>query len=302
MDDPRPQDQNGTGTQGAAISTGPRAFEGSSYCLRPGPVPEINDRDVEAANAVRERIRDTLNRELDERLVQLPFGGSVAKNTYVDGLSDTDALAIFRHVETKDVSPEEIKNRITPALESAFPEAKVSVGNVAITIEHQDGSEFQLVPAVREGSSIRIPSWDGQAWSKIDTRKFTKALSRYNQRLSGKLIPTIKLAKKVLAQLPEKSRISGYHLESLAVDVFRDYTGPHTTARMLPEFFERATKAVLSPIKDTSGQSLHVDEYLGGQNSEKRRAISHLFNRLAKRMNDASANKSDMRWEEILGM
>lgn len=70
---------------------------------------------------------------------------------------------------------------------------------------------------------------------------------------------------------------------------------------MLPLFFERAKDLVLSPIRDHTGQSVHVDSYLGAANSEDRQAVSHLMSRLARRMRNASAGASTAQWRALFG-
>ena len=130
---------------------------------------------------------------------------------------------------------------------------------------------------------------------------FQKALTRRNEECGGKLVPTIKLAKAVIGNLPDAQRLTGYHVESLAIAAFRSYDGTKTTAAMLPVFFEKARELVLSPISDSTGQSVHVDGYLGSANSVPRQAASHLLNRIAKRMRNASAYQSSDQWEALFG-
>lgn len=279
-----------------------KTYEPKIQAILDNLLPEINDRDVEGVNFLRKQIHEAIEGALGEPLISISFGGSVQKNTFVNGLSDVDALAIFRHLRASDILPAEVMEEVGRAITKKLPDAAVSVGRVAITATFPDGFEFQVIPAVREGTSLRVPSWNGESWSKINTRKFTKALSRHNERLGGKLIPTIKLAKQVIAQIPEKHQLSGYHVEALAISSFRDYQGEKKTAQMLPAFFERASRQVLAPIRDNSGQSVYVDEYLGRKSSPERRAISHLFDRMAKRMKNASAAESEGRWAEILGL
>jgi hypothetical protein len=87
----------------------------------------------------------------------------------------------------------------------------------------------------------------------------------------------------------------------LAIAAFRGYEGTKSTAAMLPVFFEKARELVLNPIKDSTGQSVHVDSYLGGLNSTERQAAGHLLNRIAKRMRNASAHQSaDQSYRRIL--
>lgn len=264
-------------------------------------LPEINDRPVEEDNEFRNDVKSVLGEVLGKPIVSLSLGGSVAKNTYVEGLSDVDALAVFKDLSTSGTDPSKLLNDIKKAIKSNFNDCEVKSGAIAVTVKRPNGAEFQVIPAVRNGAFLSVPSWDGLGWSKIDPNKFRKSLTMLNNRLGMKLIPTIKLAKKVVAQLPESRQLSGYHMESLAIEVFKKYDGPNKTSKLLPSFFSKASDAVLLPIKDKSGQSRHVDDYLGGKHSSQRMAISHIFNRLAKRMVNASAAKSSARWNDILG-
>ena len=54
-----------------------------------------NNRDADVINEKLEAIKAAMKDELDAA-VDLRFGGSVAKHTYVDGISDVDALLVLR--------------------------------------------------------------------------------------------------------------------------------------------------------------------------------------------------------------
>jgi hypothetical protein len=116
-----------------------------------------------------------------------------------------------------------------------------------------------------------------------------------------KLVPTIKLAKAINATLPEPQQLTGYHIESMAIAAFRGYAGPAVVEKMLPYFFEKMKDLVRSPMRDTTGQSVHVDTYLGKTNSVQRLQMSHLLDRVARRMENATAAKSIAQWDAILG-
>jgi len=168
--------------------------------------------------------------------------------------------------------------------------ATVSHGRMAVTVEYGDRMQIQLLPTVRtKAGKLQVPSSRGEGWSQIDPRRFQEALKRRNEQCGRKLVPTIKLAKAVIGTLPESQRLSGYHVESLAIAIFRDYQGPMATPTMLPTFFEKAKTAVLAPIRDSTGQSIHVDGYLGSEKSEARVNAGHILGRLAKRMWNATA-------------
>jgi hypothetical protein len=174
---------------------------------------------------------------------------------------------------------------------------------MAVSVDYDDGMLIQLLPAVRaDDGRIHVPSSRQEGWSKINPVPFQEALTRRNSECASKLVPTIKLAKAVVGQLPEPLRLSGYHMESLAIAAFRNYSGEKTTTQMLPTFFERARQLVLSPIKDSTGQSVHVDEYLGPANSEARQAASHVLGRLERRMRNATAAGSTAQWRALFGL
>ena len=170
---------------------------------------------------------------------------------------------------------------------------------MAVSVKYPDGMIIQLLPALRSATGLKVPSAQHAGWSEIEPDGFTQALTTLNDLCGGKLVPTIKLAKAAIANIPEQYRLTGYHVESLAIAAFKGYEGTKTTETMLPLFFERAKDLVLAPIRDSTGQSVHVDEYLGPENSELRQNVSHLLGRIAKRMRNASSGKSRAQWQAI---
>jgi hypothetical protein len=241
-------------------------------------------------------LRDTHARTFD-----LLFGGSVAKHTYVDGLSDIDCLLVMDGPELQDDAPADLLRKMADIIEGVA-DATIEVGRMAVTVRYPDGMELQLLPAVDIGGQMRVASNDGEVWSKIDPRAFYDALARRNAECGGKLIPTIKLAKAVLAALENNPGISGYHVESLAIEAFRGYAGVKTTAAMLPTFFERARSLALEPIQDSAGRSVQVDSDLGPANSSQRQDVSLVLGRIARQMRIASAAGSIERWQDFFGL
>lgn len=232
------------------------------------------------------------------------FGGSVAKHTYVDGLSDIDSLILLNSSDLENHSPQLALGKMATIIKGAMPaSAAVTQGQMAVTVDYGDGMVIQLLPAIKDAAGhIRVPSSRRDAWSQINPIAFKDILSSRNAACGGKLVPTIKLAKAINGELPESQRLSGYHIESLAIAAFRNYAGVKTTSTMLPTFFERARNLVLSPIKDSTGQSVHVDGYLGPANSPERQAASHLLGRLARRMRNATAAGSVAQWKTLFGL
>lgn len=262
-----------------------------------------NNRDGQAVQDRLDAIRVALQGEMEGSFDSL-FGGSVAKHTYVDGLSDIDSLILLNDSDLENHSPQRALEKMVAAVKATMP-ATVTVthGRMAVTVDYGDGMVVQLLPAIKGADGhIHVPSSRRDAWSEINPMAFKEALSKRNAACGGKLVPTIKLAKAINGELPENQRLSGYHIESLAIAAFRNYTGEKTTSTMLPAFFERARDLVLSPIKDSTGQSVHVDSYLGPVNSAERFAASHLLGRLGRRMRNATAAGSVPQWRAMFGL
>lgn len=259
----------------------------------------FNDRDTKLVHTRLDDIKTALQDELETTFDQV-FGGSVAKHTYVDGLSDIDSLLVINESNLVTQTPEKVLGQIVKILRRDLePDATVDHGRLAVTVTYGDEMVIQLLPAIRTGGGLRIPSGVSKQWSDIDPDQFRNALIKRNGDCGGKLIPTIKLAKAIIGNLPEKYRLTGYHVESLAVAAFKGYKGEKTTTSMLPHFFEAAKHLVLRGIRDVSGQSRHVDEYLGADNSEMRQQVSHVLGGITKRMRTASAARSKGQWEEL---
>ena len=271
------------------------SFSSSLEDLLNRKLASINERDTELMDKRRSEIKDVLADELEET-VDIPYGGSVAKHTYVEGLSDVDCILI---VKSADVKPSEIKGVVSKALEDGLPGVDVTSGKLAVTLKYPEGMEIQLVPAIRHQKGYRVPSWPADEWSRINPEKFKRGLTNRNEQCSGKLIPTIKLAKAIIAAWPEQVQLSGYHVESMALDIFRGYEGVRDVARMLPRFFEKAAAATQDPIKDMSGQSRHVDDYLGPRRSEARKKVGHWCLQTSKKMEEASIQGSEYKWMDL---
>jgi hypothetical protein len=273
-------------------------FERSVADLLATRLAEYNSRDTEEIARLLDKIQEELGKDF-EMALRLRFGGSVSRNTFVRGLSDVDALVLLHESDTSGKNPSEIKSMFVDRLRSQFSRDNVSEGNLAVTLRI-DSQEIQLLPAVRDGDRVKISSHDGQHWSTIRPRVFADELTRLNKQNDGKLVPTIKLAKGVLSALPEQRQLSGYHTEVLAVRIFRDYSGNRTPKDMLRHFFDKLPDAIREPMRDTTGQSVYVDEYLGVRDDVRRHVVSDAIDRIARRIRNADGAKSLDRWRELV--
>lgn len=284
-------------TRQAEEKTHDDAFETEVAALLASELTQYNDRDVDGTQKVFDNVKKDLGAEI-EGTVDLLYGGSISKHTYVDGLSDVDALVLMDRTDIAGKQPQTLQRILVDCLRARYGKNAVSLGTLAVTLTH-DGKTIQLLPALRDGKKFKIASYDGKAWSRIDPAGFAKALTKANKALDGKLVPCVKLAKAIIATLPEQRRLSGYHAESLAIEVFKGYDGPKTPKAMVRHFFEKAPDHVRQPIKDSSGQSVHVDEYLGEANSLQRRIVSDALGRMARRIRNADGSRSVESWKEL---
>ena len=256
----------------------------------------INDRDVDLINSRLDTIEEALAAG-SHQVERLRFGGSVAKHTYVDGLSDVDALVLIEDESLKGLSPDEVRSHFAERLRQALPQANIRKGTMAVTIEYSDGTEIQLLPAVRTTDGVAVSSRDGNSWSSIQPQAFAQALTETNQTQGGRVVPTIKLAKAILANKLGEDAVSGYHVEALAIEAFQAYSGPRTPKAMLTHLVQYAGQRVVTPIRDVTGQSRYVDEYLGEPNSTPRQNLSGSLTELARTMDQA---RSLSVWTELL--
>jgi hypothetical protein len=240
----------------------------------------FNDRDVDLIRERLETIQDALG-DIAPDIDRLFFGGSVAKHTYVDGLSDVDALVV---VNAPDASPQHLMELFQSSLKARLRSGDVrdvQAGRMAVTVYYRDGTAIQLLPAVERGGRTAIASADRTGWQYIRPHKFAEKLTQVNQANGHAVVPTIKLVKSVLRNLPENQRLSGYHVEAIAVDAFRSYSGRRDRASMLAHLVRHATQAVLKPTGDITGQSVNIDAHLGPAGSSQRQQVSSSLGRIA---------------------
>ncbi len=266
-------------------------LESEVNALLDGQLSQINQRDTSLINERLDEIIDALGERVAD-VDRLLYGGSVAKHTYVDGISDVDSLVIVKPESLDADTPQSLRTAMERGLKQGLDMAKVDRIDTgfAITVKYKDGNEIQLLPAVERGGRVAISDKTGAGWSFIRPKVFADRLTTVNRQQGGRVVPTIKLAKAIVdASLSDADRPGGYHMEALAVDAFRGYSGPRTNRAMLLHFFRRAADRIKQPIADITGQSGRIDEGFGAPNSPQRQRISAALRRIASRMDTAAA-------------
>lgn len=259
---------------------------------------QYNARNHEVIRGYLDEIKDVLSEDIEDT-VKLLYGGSVAKHTYVDGISDVDALVLLGDSDLISSSPSEVRDYFCKKLKERYPNLPVKTGRLAVTINFPT-AEVQLLPAVKYKTGYRIADITGKQWSFIKPRKFSEQLTKVNQDNGNKVVPTIKLVKAINSTLPESRQMKSYHIESLAVQIFKKYDGAKTPKAMLTHFFKTAPKEILTALPDITGQSTHVDAYLGKSGSLTRRVVSDALSLISRRMQAADNARSSESWKNIL--
>lgn len=300
-----PTDQEARGSlKKTEDATETKTFESKVNEMINDKLKSYNDRDSETTKAHLEEIQAIIDANF-EGSIDLRFGGSVSKHTYVEGLSDADILVLINNSQLSDYTPQQVIHLIREHLiDKLTGVEEIKEGKLAVTVRYKDGTEIQLLPALSSGKGYKIPERNGKGWSNI-TRpdQFASKLTLVNQKCNGKVIPVIKIIKGINANQPVENQLSGYHIESLAIEAFKNYPQdlPKTPKAMLKYFYSRSSEIITSPIRDKTNQSIHVDDYLGSENSSNRYKAQYMLKKVYKQIERADSRRSVREWNEILG-
>ena len=264
-------------------------------------IRDFSERDTDKIGTHLETLRQGLEKDADIS-IELRYGGSIKKRTYVDGLSDVDAVAVISGSDLESKSPKEVIHDFAQRIRERLPNSEVKEGEMAVTVKFTDGTDVQILPAIRTARGIRVSSQKGDKWSNVaNPDRFAKRLSSLNQQMGGKLVRVIRLFKAEVNPRLKSWQLSGYHVEALAVDAFTDYKGRTTYKDMLIHLTRHASNGVLQPVNDTTGQSIHVDDDLGAPNSTERRMTRAAIQGELAKMEDADSAGSMKRWTDLMG-
>ena len=96
-------------------------------------------------------------RDEGDHVVQTMFGGSVRRRTYLNGLSDVDVLLIVNQSSLVNRSPTEVIAYVRDTISRRLPQNPVNAGKLAVTVGYSDGTEIQILPAIRTNTGgVRI--------------------------------------------------------------------------------------------------------------------------------------------------
>ena len=187
-----------------------------------------NRRNTQAVTRHLESLCNILRQE-GNHVLQTMFGGSVRRRTHVNGLSDVDVLLVVNQSSLLNQPPARVIEYVRETIQGRLPQNCVRAGNLAVTVNYARGIEIQILPAIRTGTGgVRIAEPGSTRWSNVvQPENFARELAEVNQAKNGRVVPVIKLAKAMADCLITRQgwKIRGYHMESLAIDAFRNYRG-----------------------------------------------------------------------------
>lgn len=216
---------------------------------------ELNDHDYEAINTHRQEIENKLKSEYEE-FETLLYGGSHSRYTDLSKLSDIDILAVLGDSINAPASSNEAISQLASALRQRFPQSEIETGQMAVTIKFSDGIEVQVLPAYRQGDGFHIPNAENSGWVKTCPSIVANRLTDLNKRLSGQVVPVIKLAKAICNA--QGVAVKSYHLENMALQAFEAYSGQTDLPQMLEHLFSQAKSLCHRPMSDPCGQSSDI--------------------------------------------
>ncbi len=275
-----------------ARSTVASSYETDANSFLQDVLSSYNSRDTAAIQDHLGVLQSAIERDIDGSTDTL-FGGSVRKHTYVDSLSDVDVLLVVNQTSLADTSPHAVLDYLAARIRERLPGTVVDLGKLAISVTYADGIQIQLLPALRTQTGVRIATPDGSGWSNVvRPQEFADKLSQVNRDCGNKIVPVIKLFKGLQSSLPENTQLKGYHIESLAIEAFANYQGRQTYKDMLRHLVQAAVSRVKTPLLDTTGQSRHVDDYLGAGGSADRMRVSAALARVGAKLDTADQRAS----------
>ena len=249
-------------------------------------------RDFERHMQNRNEAEDAINEGIDDS-VDIVYAGSVAKGTYVEGVSDVDNHVRINGTSLENKRPAEVKAYIRQQL-SKLPNVKsVTETSRTVTVTYRDGTEMQYVPVIKTKNGYRVA--DGKRWSNVVyENRFRRDFQRTNKKCGGRLTSLIRILKTDNASDPKSQRMSGHHIEVMANRIFKQAPASKTKTlmSMYGYYQQHASRHIRHRMRDVTGQSTYVDKRsLGGPDSESRRALSRRFASRARRMNSLGGNQ-----------
>lgn len=237
-----------------------QAFFGLQKTCEPRP---ISDDDVASKHLY---LRQTLSNRIN--LIDDFLIGSYVKNTQIKPRTDIDIFVVLDSSYWTDQgldTPRKVFILLLRNLRKTYPSSKIRSDGQAITVQQSSGFKIDVIPAYATTSNTYIiPNQHGQTWIPCNPKNHIKYLTDWNQALSGKLKPLIKMVKcwSKVHEVPAKS----FHIELLVVEAFKSLTPEaikevcSSYPRAITHIFQQACILIDDPFYDEVNE--RVDLYL----------------------------------------
>src|SRR5258708_28568575 len=116
---------------------------------------EYNDRDTEAVRRTLDRVASALSEDLEETSITPIFGGSVRKHTFVNGISDVDALLVLKDSSLSKLSPSEVLDYFENKVKQKFASASIERDRMSVKMTFANVT-LQILPAIRKEKTLHI--------------------------------------------------------------------------------------------------------------------------------------------------
>jgi hypothetical protein len=141
---PRTEQQTESSIQASRRATENADYEAAVSKRLQDLLAAYNDRDTDTINNRLERVREALADYL-ESSVDLRFGGSVSKHTYVDGISDVDCLCFLDPSKFAADSPQQLLKEFEAVLKRVMgTRADVERGALSIKSHLKTGHNYRF--------------------------------------------------------------------------------------------------------------------------------------------------------------
>jgi len=242
-----------------ALTVG-QAFNEFQKTCEPRP---ISDDDVASKQLY---LRKTMSNKIN--LIEDFLIGSYIKNTQIKPRTDIDIFVVLNSSYWNDQeidTPKKIFRLLLRNLRKTYPSSKIRSDGQAITIQQSGGFKLDVIPAyVAASNTYMIPNQKGQTWISCNPKIHIKYLTDWNQALSEKLKPLIKMVKCWVKthEVPVKS----FHIELLVVETFKSLTPEAVVEvcssypRAITHIFQQSCLLIDNPFYDEVNE--RVDTYL----------------------------------------
>lgn len=190
------------------------------------PTPAQKEDAQRTQNNLRDKLRTKI---LGERIVGCYLSGSYARHTAIFPLDDVDVIVLIDPTKWKIgffselPEPAAVLQTFEGAVRYRYPDSQVRMQrrSIGLKLYRMDLDIVPAVPESRESDRIRIPDTVSNSWIVSAPKVHADAATAVNKARDKQFIPLVKLLKRWNSQLPGKTQLKSFAIETLAVRVFR---------------------------------------------------------------------------------